>query len=217
MKPGARVWDLPTRLFHWLLVLLFAVSWWSAENREMAWHYRSGLALLGLLAFRLAWGFLGASTARLGALFVSPAQVLRYIRGRHGPRPGHNPLGACSVIAMLLALSVQIGTGLVATDVDGLESGPLSFLVSFEQGRLAAKVHGASFNVLLTLIALHMLAIGYYLLVRRRNLIAPMLTGRDPEIDAKSGEMRPAGPVAFVIAAALATLLAWSASKGFGL
>jgi len=214
---GARVWDLPTRLFHWLLVLLFAFSWWSAENREMQWHYLSGLTLLGLLGFRIVWGFIGASTARLAALFASPARILGYVRGRDISRPGHNPIGGYSVIAMLLALCVQVGTGLFATDVDGLESGPLSFLVTFEQGRGAAQIHEVSFNILLALIALHILAVAFYLVVRKRNLVMPMLTGRDPKLGAESGEMKRASPAAFVIAAALATLLAWSASKGFGL
>lgn len=219
MKPasGARVWDLPTRLFHWLLVALFAFSWWSAENREMQWHYMSGLTLLGLLTFRVLWGFIGASTARLGALFASPARILGYVSSREPPGPGHNPIGGYSVIAMLLALSVQIGTGLFATDVDGLESGPLSFLVTFEQGRSAAQIHEISFNILLALIALHVLAIAFYVVVRRRNLIAPMVTGRDPNLDTEAGQMKPASSAAFVIAATLATLLAWSASKGFGL
>lgn len=214
---GVRVWDLPTRLFHWLLVLLFAFSWWSAENRQMDWHYLSGLTLLGLLAFRLIWGFVGASTARLPALFASPRAAVAYVRGRGSPRPGHNPLGGYSVIVMLLLLAVQIGTGLFATDVDGLESGPLSFLVTFDQGRLAAEVHAFSFNLLLAFVALHVVAIAFYLVVRRRNLVGPMVSGRDPSIDNSQPHMKPGHSVAFVIAAALATLLAWSVSKGFGL
>lgn len=219
MTPGSspRVWDLPTRLFHWLLVLLFAFSWWSAENREMQWHYLSGLTLLGLLAFRIVWGVVGASTARFTSLFASPARVARYVRGSDAPAPGHNPIGGYSVIAMLVALCIQVGTGLFATDVDGLESGPLSFLVTFEQGRAAAQIHELSFNILVALIALHVLAVAFYLVVRKRNLIGPMLTGRDPALAGKTAEMKPASRLTFVIAAALATLLAWSASKGFGL
>lgn len=214
---GTRVWDLPTRLFHWLLVLLFAFSWWSAENREMQWHYLSGISLLGLLAFRVLWGFVGASTARFAALFASPARIRAYMRGNDAGPPGHNPIGGYSVVAMLLALCTQVLTGLFATDVDGLESGPLSFLVTFEQGRMAARVHAASFYILLGFAAVHILAVAFYLLVRRHNLIAPMLTGRDPAFAGRPGEMKPASLPAFVIAATLATLLAWSASKGFGL
>lgn len=219
MTPGAgpRVWDLPTRLFHWLLVLLFAFSWWSAENREMQWHYLSGVGMFGLLAFRIGWGVVGASTARFTSLFASPSRVARYLRGTDVAAPGHNPIGGYSVIAMLVALCLQVGTGLFATDVDGLESGPLSFLVTFEQGRAAAQVHEVSFNILLALIGLHVLAVAFYLVVRRRNLIEPMLTGHDQALAGKTGEMKPASRLRFVIAATLATLLAWSASKGFGL
>lgn len=216
-RPGVRVWDLPTRLFHWLLAALFAFSWWSAENREMQWHYLSGITLLGLLGFRLIWGFVGASTARFAGLLRSPRHIAEYLRGRHAKEPGHNPLGGYSVIALLLLLGAQVGSGLFATDVDGLESGPLSFLVSFDQGRMAAEIHAVSFNVLLALIALHLIAIVFYLVFRRRNLVGPMVTGRDRALDRETTPMQPASPTAFVIAAALATLLAWSASKGFGL
>ena len=214
---GIRVWDLPTRLFHWLLVLLFAFSWWSAENRHMDWHYLSGITLLGLLAFRLLWGLFGSSTARLAALFASPRAVGRYLGGQGTPRAGHNPLGGYSVLAMLAFLSLQVGTGLFATDVDGLDSGPLSFLVSFDQGRLAATIHAFSFDALLVLIGLHLAAIAFYALFRRRNLLGPMLTGRDRGAGAEILPMKPARSGAFVIAAGLAALLAWQASKGFGL
>ncbi len=215
--PGIRVWDLPTRLFHWLLVLLFAFSWWSAENQHMDWHYLSGLTLLGLLAFRLIWGFAGASTARFGALFASPRALIAYLKGHHEPRAGHNPLGGYSVLAMLLLLATQVGTGLFATDTDGLESGPLSFLVTFDQGRLAAGIHAASFNLLLALIGLHVLAIAFYLLFRRRNLVGPMVTGRDRALAPGTTAVKPAPIAMFLAAATIAGLFAWFAGKGFGL
>ncbi|WP_395337339.1 cytochrome b/b6 domain-containing protein [Novosphingobium sp. BL-8H] len=217
IRVGVRVWDIPTRLFHWLLVALFAFSWWNAENRHMDWHYISGLTLLGLLAFRLIWGLVGASTARLGPLFASPGTVLDYLKGRQAARAGHNPLGGYSVLVMLVLLSLQVGTGLFATDVDGLESGPLSFLVSFEQGRLAAEVHAISFNVLLALIGLHVLAVGFYQLFRRRNLLGPMVTGRDRELAPETPAVRPASLATFAIAATVAAAFAWYAGKGFGL
>ena len=124
---AVKVWDIPTRLFHWLLVALFAFSWWSAENDEMAWHYRSGIVLVSLLVFRVIWGFVGGSTARFARFVKSPGKVLAYLRQQDAAPPlGHNPVGGYSVVALLLALIVQTGTGLFATDIDGLESGPLS-------------------------------------------------------------------------------------------
>lgn len=212
--PKLPVWDLPTRLFHWLLVLLFALSWWSAENHEMEWHYRSGLTLLMLLAFRLIWGFIGGSSARFAGFVRGPGATLDYLRGARAKSVGHNPLGGYSVIAMLLALVVQVGTGLFATDIDGLESGPLSHFVDFDQGRLAAKVHGTSFNILLVLIGLHIAAILFYLVVRRRNLVGPMVTGRDGSLGGEVRGLVPAGPVRFVAAAVVAFLFGWWISTG---
>lgn len=212
-----RVWDVPTRLFHWLLVALFAFSWWSAENHEMEWHYLSGLTFLGLLAFRLVWGVIGSSTARFTAFVASPSRLAAYLRGEAPARAGHNPLGGYSVVAMLLVLAAQVGTGLFATDIDGLESGPLSYLLSFDQSRVAAEVHEVAFNLALALIALHVLAILFYLVVRRRNLIRPMITGRDRAGGDAAGEMRPAGAARFVFAALLAILVVWITTKGLSL
>lgn len=214
---GIKVWDLPTRLFHWLLVLLFAFSWWSAENRHMDWHYLSGLTLLGLLTFRLLWGLFGSSTARLGALFASPRAVWTYLRGRSTVEAGHNPLGGYSVLAMLGLLATQIGSGLFATDVDGLESGPFSFLVTFDQGRLAAAIHSTSFNLLIAMIALHILAILFHLLFRRRNLVGPMLTGCDRSLAPGTAAVKTASTVRFLTAAVIASLLAWAVSRGLWL
>lgn len=211
------VWDLPTRLFHWLLVLLFGFSWWSAENRELEWHALSGLALLGLLVFRLIWGFIGGSTARFATFVRGPGAALRYLRGDGQSPVGHNPLGAYSVIAMLLLLAVQIATGLFSTDVDGLDSGPLNFLVTFEQGRAAAEVHEGIFNLLLALVGLHILAVLFYRMVRKRNLVRPMITGRDPALDGAGGGLRAASPWAFAVAVAIGAFAAWATNKGFWL
>jgi cytochrome b len=210
-----KVWDLPTRLFHWLIVLLVGFSWWSAETGHMDWHYRSGLSALILLTFRLLWGFFGGSTARFSQFTRSPGAVLAYLRGPTGSShsAGHNPLGGYSVIAMLLALCAQVVTGLLAVDVDGIESGPLSHLVDFDQGRAAAKVHHLSFTVLQILIVLHLLAIAYYR-IRGRKLIMPMVTGRDPQLDADVQDLHGGGAVRAVIALAFALLLGWWVSLG---
>jgi cytochrome b len=209
-----KVWDLPTRLFHWLIGLLVGFSWWSAETGEMEWHYRSGLTALILLVFRIVWGFVGGSTARFGQFVRSPAAVIGYVRGPAAPaKAGHNPLGGYSVIALLLALTIQVGTGLFAVDTDGLESGPLSYLVSFDQGRLAAEVHHLAFSVVQGLVLLHVLAIGWYRL-RGRRLIGPMITGRDRQLPAGSGEVTGGGALRAIVVLAIALGIGWWVSLG---
>lgn len=210
--PGIQVWDIPTRLFHWLLVALFAFSWYSAENGMMDWHRRSGLVLLGLVTFRLVWGLVGGSTARFAHFVRGPGAVVRYLRGAPAGI-GHNPLGGLSVIAMLALLVVQIVAGLFAVDVDGLESGPLSDRLDFDQGRLAAKVHHLCFDALLVVVGIHILAIVIYRL-RGRNLVTPMLTGRDRQADARATALVPAYPIAFAGAVVLAAALAWWIGQG---
>jgi cytochrome b len=215
MTPQAesvRVWDIATRLFHWSLVGLFVFCWWSADSDHMDWHLLSGITLLGLLFFRLIWGFIGGSTARFTSFVRSPLVVLRYLLGKASEKKsGHNPIGGYSVIAMLVALVIQCVSGLFATDVDGLNSGPLSDRVSFDQGRFAADLHHQSFNILLVLIGLHILAIAFYLVMQRRNLIWPMVTGKDR---AGADALVPAGLLRFVLAALVAAALAWWVANG---
>ncbi|HEX8055730.1 MAG TPA: cytochrome b/b6 domain-containing protein [Novosphingobium sp.] len=210
-----KVWDLPTRLFHWLIVLLVGFSWWSAETGHMDWHYKSGMMILNLVTFRIVWGLIGGSTARFARFVKSPGAVLAYLRRPKGAPhdAGHNPLGGYSVVALLLVLATQVGTGVFSVDVDGIESGPLSPLVSFETGRLAAKVHHLSFTVLQVLVALHLVAILYYR-IRGRKLIGPMVTGRDAQLAASTGGLVSAGWLRFVVAVAIAFTLGWWVSAG---
>nr|WP_321359080.1 cytochrome b/b6 domain-containing protein [uncultured Hyphomonas sp.] len=186
------VWDGALRLFHWLVVLLVAAMWWTAENGVMDWHKRMGMVLVGLLTFRFVWGLIGSRTARFSSWRISPSAVLGYFKGlfsgAHKPSFGHNPAGTLSVIAILVALCVQVGTGLFAVDVDGLESGPLSRFVSFDAGRQAAEIHEISFNILLALIGLHIAAIVTYLVFFKDNLVRPMVTGRRDSADFAAGE-----------------------------
>jgi cytochrome b len=174
-----RIWDLPTRLFHWTLVGLIAFSWWSAEEEHLDWHIWSGLAVLTLLIFRLLWGLVGSSTARFANFARGPRQVLAYLRDMKGWRAvGHSPLGALSVIAMLGAIAVQVGLGLFSIDHDGLYEGPLAHLVSLDASEEIADLHEDWFDVLLVLIGLHFAAILFYRLILRKKLIGPMVTGR---------------------------------------
>ena len=173
------VWDVPIRVFHWSIVAAIVVSWWSAEYRVMNVHRYSGYTLLGLIVFRLYWGIVGSPTARFAHFVRGPGAIGSYLRdpARHDTH-GHNPLGGWSVVAMLALLLAQVTIGLFVTDIDGLESAPLSYLVSFEASRALAEAHEVIFNVLLALIVLHIAAILFYLFARRKNLVAAMLTGR---------------------------------------
>ncbi|MFN3523897.1 MAG: cytochrome b/b6 domain-containing protein [Phenylobacterium sp.] len=218
--PGVRVrlWDLPTRLIHWSLVALVAFSWWSAEEGEMELHRYSGYAVLALLVFRLYWGFAGSSTARFAGFVKGPAAVAAHLRSfaQRGPSDiaGHNPLGALSVLALLAALIAQVGFGLFAVDVDGLESGPLSHLVDFDTGRVFAELHETSFNVLLVLIGLHLAAIAFYLVYKRDNLVRPMVTGwRTFSGPAPAVRFAPAWRI--LVGVVLAAAAAWAVARGF--
>lgn len=212
-----RVWDGPTRIVHWALVAGVAFSWWSAEAHRLDWHRASGLFVLMLLLFRLVWGFVGSDTARFARFMRGPAVTWRYARTLPDRAAeaavGHNPLGGWSIVAMLLALIAQVGLGLFAIDEDGLESGPLSDLVSYEAGRQAAGLHEASFNILLALIVLHVAAILFYALYKRRDLIGPMITGH-ARLDGGTKPLRFASWLRALLVAAGAAAVAWFVANG---
>lgn len=219
MRAGVRValWDLPTRVIHWALVVLIPFSWWSAEEHQLEWHRMSGYVILGLLLFRLIWGLAGSSTARFSGFVRGPRAVLAYARGRGEPVIGHNPMGGWSVIALLLLLVVQVGLGLFAVDTDGIESGPLSHWVSFDAGRRAAELHELSFNVLLAFVALHVAAVLFYLFIRRDNLLVPMFTGAK-RLDAAPLQVPTMASLGrAVLVALIAAGLAWWVSRGLPL
>jgi cytochrome b len=177
-----KVWDLPTRLFHWTLVALMIVQWLTAEESStMGYHVWGGYAVLALVLFRLIWGFVGSETARFSDFVRGPDAALEYVRALlRGETPhylGHNPLGAWSIVAMLVLLLVQAGTGLFAND-DILIEGPLYAWVSKDTSDWLTTIHKLNFNLLLLVIAVHLSAVLFYLLVKRENLIHPMLSGR---------------------------------------
>jgi cytochrome b len=177
----ARLWDGPVRIVHWLLVVLIGFSWWASDD-HLEWHRWSGYAVIALVVFRIYWGFAGGGAARFTAFVRGPRTTLAYLKTL--PRrdtveaPGHNPLGALSVLAILAVLTVQVGTGLFVVDVDGLDGGPLSNKVSFELGRELADLHELSFRALQALVLLHVAAVLFYLGWKRTNLVGAMFTGR---------------------------------------
>jgi cytochrome b len=227
-RPGrgfvVKIWDAPTRWVHGLIIVLIGLAWWTESHDQMDWHIRIGCALLGVVLFRLAWGFFGGATARFSSFVRGPGTVLRYAAklARGGVAEegvGHNPMGGWSVVALLGVMAAEIGVGLFCVDVDGLESGPLADRVSFQAGRAAAHWHTVLFNALLALIALHLCAIAFYGIVRKDNLIGPMLTGRK-RLAGRSGDATGASPsrgsgVMFWASAAVAAGVAVWASFGF--
>ncbi|MCG9025151.1 cytochrome b/b6 domain-containing protein [Laribacter hongkongensis] len=182
MKMRVFVWDLPTRLFHWTLVLTFAGLWYSGtQGGEMLqYHIWLGYGMATLLLFRLIWGVLGSQTARFVQFVRGPASMLDYARGQLPEEkiPGHNPMGGMMVMLLLALLIAQVLTGLFAADIDSYAyDGPLVHLVDAEQAEAITLWHKALVNVLLGAVALHLSAIVFYALVKRQNLVGPMLTG----------------------------------------
>ena len=182
------VWDLPVRLVHWLLAALILFSWWSAENHHTDWHIWSGCGILTLLIFRLLWGFFGSSTARWATFVRGPRAVRDYLAGRW-KGIGHTPLGALSIVALLGAVAVQVGLGLFSQDEDGLYLGPLSRLVSSDTSDKVRDIHELWFDLLVAVIALHIVAIAFYR-IRGRRLTKAMITGK-AVLDGEAEPMRP--------------------------
>ena len=200
------VWDLPTRLFHWALVLLIPALWWTGEEHLHDLHFLLGEVALGLLLFRLFWGLFGSSTARFAGFVRGPGAILAYLRGSRPAGIGHNPLGALSVLILLFLLANVVGLGLFATDEDGLDPAPLAHLVSYDSARILTERHEQVFWILVGFIALHVAAILYYLLVKRDDLVTPMVTG-SRAMPAGGGEMIGAPLWRFVLASGLAVIL----------
>lgn len=176
-----RVWDLPTRLLHWLLVIA-VVGLIVTGNLGGAWmtsHFRLGYAVLALLLFRLGWGFVGGYWSRFSRFIYSPLTLLRYLRGQSMPEHelGHSPTAALSVFALLLVLSLQVVSGLLSDDEIAF-TGPLSRFAPSEWVPLATAYHAEWGKlVLIGLVVLHLLAIGYYKWIRKTSLVAAMITG----------------------------------------
>ena len=176
-----RIWDRPTRIFHWVLVVLVVVCYLSGRNGRFDIHIPAGQALLVLVAARILWGFVGSESSRFRSFVRSLRQIASYVRtlGKRAPgyHAGHNPLGGLSVVAMLLVLLAQTGLGVLAVDVDGVYEGPLSFLVSYEAAREAAELHAVVVDGLLFLVGLHLAALIFHRVYKRERLVKPMVTG----------------------------------------
>ena len=183
MKKIIRVWDLPIRVFHWLLVLCIVGSLISANlgGNAIQWHAYFGYSVLTLLLFRIVWGFVGSTHARFASFFPTKKAILDYLSGSSPRVLGHNPIGALSVFALLFVLSVQVFTGLFVDDEIAFQ-GPLVKYVPGWVVSFLSEIHEGNQVVIYTLITIHIAAIWAYKKFKGENLIKPMISG-DKEID----------------------------------
>jgi len=223
MNDGAsaklRIWDGPTRIMHWLLVVFIAVCWWTGIHDQLQYHLYAGYAILWVVLLRLYWGFVGSSTARFAHFVRGPSHMIDYARTLHrrdsAQSHGHNPLGAISVLVMLGVVLAVVGLGLFAVDVDGLYSGPLSSYVSFKVGRHLAHLHYKWFEYLLGIIALHLAAVAFYYIYKRQNLVFPMISGSREVEGSVEEELRTVPLWRLIFGAAIVSAFVWAVADGF--
>lgn len=225
MSKTRRIWDLPIRLFHVLLITLLGLSWYTGETMhvfsfgpqegpsQFDLHRWSGYSILTLILFRLVWGFMGSTTARFSHFMAGPRSVLAYVRGliRGGSADivGHNPIGGWSVLLMLALLLSQAVIGLMASeDTYGLE-GPLDHLVGKENSLWLGGIHHLLFEAILVVLGVHIVAVFAYLLLKRDNLITPMITGRSTKDVGEPLTFRPVWLAVAILAVCAA--LVWAA------
>lgn len=213
-----RVWDVPTRLFHWVLVGLLGYLWWTGENGPMGDHMTAGYAVLALILWRLIYGLFGSTTARFTDFVKGPGAVIGYLKTAFGKGTstgtkayvlGHNPAGGWMVVVLLLLVLAQAGTGLFAND-DIFSEGPLANLVSKDTSDALTGWHkNILFPALQILVGLHVLAAFLYLFMKGENLIRAMVTGRKPAPPEAEKGLRFASPLVAVAAAVVAGGVVW--------
>ena len=213
-KRRVKVWDVPTMLFHWLLVLLTiaacATGFLGGNLIEV--HGQLGLAITGLLVFRLVWGVIGSTYARFTQFIPGPARVFAYLRGQwHGL--GHNPLGAFSVLGLLALMLFQVSSGLVSDDNIAF-TGPLKALVSQSTADQFTGLHKLNTWLIIGLVSLHTLSVIFYFVVKKNNLLTPMFTGHKTVDDPALESARGGGLLPFVLAVLVAAAVTWAASGG---
>lgn len=212
-KKRVRLWDLPVRLVHWSLAALLPALWWTWHSGRTQLHEKLGYLTLAILLFRILWGIFGSSTARFVNFVKGPRAIAEHLRGRSLPAVGHNPLGALSVLALLGLMIIEVGLGLFAQDVDGIEAGSLARFVSYDVAERARGWHAMLFNIILAAVAIHLAAILFYLLVKGDDLVGPMVTGRKTFREEVIEPSR-ASPWRALVAALVAGAAAWWTSTG---
>lgn len=213
-----RLWDLPIRLVHWSFVALLPLMWWTGEEHDVDLHKTLGYVFLALVLFRILWGFVGSSNARFSQFVKGPGAVASYLRKSFGggevePHAGHNPAGGWSVVLLLLLLAAQVGIGLFAQDTDGIESGPLAYLVSYETADAMRERHELVFNLIVAFVVVHVAAVLWYALVKQDRLVPPMITGsRELPESVDAPVLAPLWKALIVLA--ISAAFSWWISKG---
>lgn len=227
MKQKIKVWDLPTRLFHWSLVSLFGFMWFSGEQGGdwLLWHTRAGVLMATLLIFRIIWGLIGSDTAKFSQFIKGPKAVLAYVKEEanlkphdklgHTQKSGHNPLGGWMVCFMILVLLFQVTTGLLSSDTDaGLYDGFLAGRFDWAWLDGVESLHELSFGLLLFMVGVHVSAIIVYALVKKTRLLPPMIKGYISVDKEETSQYEPVrfvpnmiALVAFLVAAGLMYVL----------
>jgi len=218
--PALRVWDLPTRLFHWTLAAAVVALVATAKAGAMEWHFRLGYTVMALLLFRVLWGFAGGRWSRFAAFVYRPGAILAYLRGQAPPahRLGHNPLGALSVFALLAVLLLQVATGLVSDDAISF-TGPLADKVPGAWSSAGTDWHKSAGQwLVIGLALLHVAAVLFYALVKRQDLVRAMVVGDRRLAETPAAPLQPSRDDAVsrlgaaVLFALCAALSAWVAS-----
>ena len=210
------VWDLPVRIFHWCFVGVLVALWYTSdqENGLIEIHMKLGYTALGLIIFRLIWGVVGTKHAKFTNFAPSFSQLITYIQGiRVGKIKsyiGHNPLGSLMVIFILFAVLLQATSGLFISD-DIFSAGPYNGVLSIELEKILKTIHSNGFNVIATLSALHIIAVLYYLIIKKQNLIKPMFTGKKSIDDANTEDPIKHSKlvIAFIVAALVVIFVYW--------
>lgn len=199
-----KLWDLPTRVFHWLLVIAIPLAWWSAEQSRYDLHEWLGYGLLVLISSRIVWGFIGSRHSLFSDFLVGPLRVLSYLRSERASSVGHNPLGGWSVLILLSLILLQVISGLFNSD-EILFSGPLYRLIDTDLQVTMAIVHDLAFDLLLALIVLHIAAVLYHQFKLKEKIIQAMIKGSAPGKEGRAAPVSPwrAAAVALLLAAAL--------------
>jgi cytochrome b len=209
-----RVWDIPTRIFHWTLVFLVFFCWLTQEKGWMELHFLAGEAILALVLFRIAWGFAGSQTSRFASFLKHPMEALHHLKDLRKREPdtelGHNAAGGWMVLGLLGLLLLQVASGMFANDDASFVEGPLRHLVSKGISDFSGKVHELSFALMQIAVLLHIAAIVVYLALKGHNLVRPMILGTK-DIAGPVTQPTMVGPmrglVVFALAAAAVTAL----------
>jgi len=205
------IWDLPLRVFHWLFVLTIAGAWYTSEHSDFIdYHMMLGYFALGLLVFRISWGLVGPKHARFSQFLPSPNTLIEYLQSiKHKKKfhsPGHNPLGSFMVVLMIVLITLQAVSGLFIND-DIFSSGPYYGSIASSTEKVMKFLHHNVFDFMIISIALHLLAIAYYWLIKKENLILPMITGKKNADVVNEGDAIVSSRIPLAIVIVIASIL----------